>query len=148
MKANKANAADETRGEVQISFLLTRDTLLTPTGKMHDGVRISVAEPVLPCLNLEAVDEIPNHRKFLHPQRRNTTTTEWRSWMEYGCPEQRMASRERPGTDYPRKKKNPTGFLKPQDRQSTVPNGTSILTLLLCFSNVGSSVSFSVSPLC
>lgn len=40
----------------------------------HDGVRISVAdEPILPCLNLEAADEIPNHRKFLHPQRQTTT---------------------------------------------------------------------------
>lgn len=101
----EANGADETQGEVQIRFFLTRDTILTPIGKLHDGMRISVAVPILPCLNLEAVDEIPNHRKLLHPPRSNTTTTEWRSWTEYGCQEQKMASRERPSTDYPRKKK-------------------------------------------
>lgn len=89
MEANKANRADETQGEVQISFFLTRDTILTPIGKMHDGMRISVAVPILPCLNLEAVDEIPNHGKLLHPPRSNTTTTEWGSWMEYGCQKQK-----------------------------------------------------------
>lgn len=144
----EANGADETQGEVQISFFLTRDTILTPIGKLHDGMRISVAVPILPCLNLEAVDEIPNHRKLLHPPRSNTTTTEWRSWTEYGCQEQKMASRERPSTDYPRKKNTTAGFLKPQGRQSTVPNGTNILMLLPCFGNVGSSVSFSTRPLC
>lgn len=151
MKANKANAADETQGEAQISVFLTGETIPRPTAEPRWRAYFSSwwAHPT-PLKSGGSgwnpkPQEIPSSSKTDHNR---WETRERRSWMEYGCQERKMASEVRPWTDYPRKTPTTTGFLKPGGTRSTVPDGMSILMLLLCSRNVGSSVSFSTCPLC